>query len=379
MGYDILIEVAGIVLLFLLVFGMSATVDIKSLSSQLKNSRAILSGCVLQFIILPFLGFIVVKSLNLNETMGISLLVLTSSPGGSYSNWFSSMFNADLALSVTMTAISTLLSIFTLPINLLLYSNLCYDDDVIAQLDWIALFISLMVVIGAIVSGLVCSAKVHSHKFNMIANKLGNIAGVLLVIFSLAISNTGGADSKIWNRPWHFYIGIALPCVLGLFIANIFTTFLRLRKPERVTVSIECCYQNVGIATSVALTMFDGDDLAEAMGVPLYYGLLEALILGLYCIVAWKVGWTKAPPNVSFCKMLLNSYEVLLAEKAEEELGSVEIIISDDGDNAEKLSENNQVFAYFKLDDKRKEPSGLDLEIPRHLDDDDTTSTYSST
>ena len=82
-----LIELSGNLLLFALIFGMSATVDIKSLVAQMKNKKAIMTGCFLQFGIMPLLGFMVVKALDLNETMGITLLVVTSSPGGSYSNW----------------------------------------------------------------------------------------------------------------------------------------------------------------------------------------------------------------------------------------------------------------------------------------------------
>jgi predicted Na+-dependent transporter len=67
-----LIEVTGSVLLFALVFGMSATVDIRALFAQLKNKKAIITGCFLQFVTLPLLGFIVVKSLSMNETMGVS-------------------------------------------------------------------------------------------------------------------------------------------------------------------------------------------------------------------------------------------------------------------------------------------------------------------
>jgi predicted Na+-dependent transporter len=82
-----LIDLSGNLLLFALIFGMSATVDIKALVAQMKNRRAIMTGCFLQFIVMPLLGFMVVKALDLNETMGITLLVVTSSPGGSYSNW----------------------------------------------------------------------------------------------------------------------------------------------------------------------------------------------------------------------------------------------------------------------------------------------------
>jgi len=52
-----------------------------------------------------------------------------------------------------MTAISTVVSIVTMPLNLLLYSKLTYDDDVVSNLDWTSLFTSLIVVIGAIVIG----------------------------------------------------------------------------------------------------------------------------------------------------------------------------------------------------------------------------------
>ena len=80
-------DIVGNVLLFFLVFGMSATVDMRSMLAQLKNKKAIATGVFLQFVILPLLGFIVVKTLKMNNAVGITLLVLTSSPGGSYSNW----------------------------------------------------------------------------------------------------------------------------------------------------------------------------------------------------------------------------------------------------------------------------------------------------
>lgn len=173
MGFSIdFIEVAGSVLLFFLVFGMSATVDIGCLMAQVKNRKAIATASFLQFVVLPFLGFVVVKSLNMSHAMGITLLVITSSPGGSYSNWWCSMFNADLALSVTMTAISTLLSTFMLPLNLLLYAKASYDADVIAKLDWGAIFISLMIVLSAIGLGLLASEKFNSHNFNLHANRV---------------------------------------------------------------------------------------------------------------------------------------------------------------------------------------------------------------
>ena len=148
--------------------------------------------------------------------------------------------------------------------------------------------------------------------------QLGNFAGICLVIFSGILSNSD-SDSQLWERSWKFYVGVSAPCIVALIISNFVTTACGLLKPERVTVSIEGCYQNIGIATSVALAMFVGDDLAEAMGVPFFYGIVEALVLGVYCIGAWKAGWTKAPKHVSLWKAISTSYEVKLVEKIENE------------------------------------------------------------
>ena len=83
----VVVEMIGHLLLFLLVFGMSATVDTNLLMKQLNNKRALCTGAFLQFVVLPFLGFITVKMLSLDVATGLTLLVVTSSPGGSFSNW----------------------------------------------------------------------------------------------------------------------------------------------------------------------------------------------------------------------------------------------------------------------------------------------------
>ena len=74
-------EVGSSILLFFIVFGMSATVDMKHMRKQVRNRNALLTGISRQFIILLVLGFCVVKTLNMSAPMGITLLVVTSSPG----------------------------------------------------------------------------------------------------------------------------------------------------------------------------------------------------------------------------------------------------------------------------------------------------------
>ena len=147
------------------------------------------------------------------------------------------------------------------------------------------------------------------------------------------------------------------------------------------TVSIECCYQNVGIATSVALTMFEGEELAAALGVPFFYGLVEAVLLAIYCVVAWKIGWTKAPKNVSVWKAISTSYEIVESEKndaiiqpPEQELSSNTMPTKDEN---EEEGGDDDGFHYVQHSDA--EPPG-DEEAPEERIDEskpqqDTTMT----
>lgn len=279
-----LAEIASNLLLFLLIFGMSATVDMKNLRNQLHNKWAILTGVVMQFVLMPLLGYLTILVLSdhgFTDAMGITLLIVTASPGGSYSNWWCSLFNAELALSVCMTAISTVFAVVFLPANLLLYTHAAYgftkdeEEDILSNVDFKAIFISLAIVILAIVSGLYASYRLHSPRFQLWSNRLGSISGILLIVFSAVISSTaGGKDNddqaqggtKLWDQTWAFYVGVAAPCVVGLVLANFFSRMARLNPPEIVTVSVECCYQNVGIATSAAVAMFDDpQQRAEAL------------------------------------------------------------------------------------------------------------------
>ncbi|KAL3783791.1 hypothetical protein HJC23_000380 [Cyclotella cryptica] len=265
-----------------------------------------------------------------------------------------------------MTAISTLLSVILMPANLLLYCRASYDADVVQSIDFDSLFIALTVVISAIGFGLLASAKVHSYRFNIFANKLGNYAGISLVAFSALMSNTEG-DTLIWEHSWQFYVGVMSPLFGGLIIANILSSFIKLEKPERVTLAVECCYQNVGIATSVALTMFKGDELGAAMAVPLFYGIMEAIVLGIYCCVSWKMGWTKAPSNISFWTMISTSYEVLVIEHLD--LVAVEVSLpKNQKDRIEKASlAGDTLYVKYSLEQEDDDEVAYGcIHIPAH-------------
>jgi predicted Na+-dependent transporter len=322
------IEIVIHVLLFFLVFGMSASTDTKALSQQMQDKTPFIIGLMMQFLIMPFLGFLsvfILKNHGLTTPMSITLLIVTASPGGSYSNMLCNIFRADINLSITMTSISTIMSVFMLPVNLLLYSQVAFlnsttdqpKESIIEALDFPALFTSVGITIAAIVSGIFSSYKVGSDgSYQTYSKHFGNLSGVALLVVSIffSSSNSSGGDSgddkeeqtKLWNQDWSFYVAVAAPCLVGLVLATIIGKIARLDNPQVVALSVECSYQNIGIATSAATAMFDNKtDIAQALAVPLFYGLVEAVFVGIFCFIAWKSGWTYAPPNEWFCRLLV--------------------------------------------------------------------------
>jgi predicted Na+-dependent transporter len=412
--------------LFFLIFGLSATVDVKHMKEQLTNRFAIGTGVAMQFLFMPVLGFVAVMMLRNNpgmtRPMELLLLVVTSSPGGSYSNWWCSLFNAELALSLAMTSVSSILSIAFLPMNLLLYTWLTYsvfgqsdDDDVnknvLQSLDFGAIFISLSIVMSAILSGLVAGYVWDNETFHSRINHFGSCCGLFLILISIFLSSgADGADVNIWSLPWAFYVGTAFPCVLGMILANIGSRMLGLTKPECVAISIEvggiiiyrisssvsfasfpkpqrsvhsffshlplfvetvfviivvvrrfvsfqCCYQNTAIGTSVAVTMFSNpNDRAEAISVPLFYGVCEALLIGVYCVWAWKMGWTKAPPDENICVIMYKSYEVVHQDNNNDNDDIA--AVAEGGEGGRELPDGNQ--------DDKKEQEDVEAAQTKH-------------
>jgi predicted Na+-dependent transporter len=219
-----------------------------------------------------------------------------------------SLFNADLALSVTMSALSTVLSIVMLPFNLYVFTWLAYGHEIVQQVNWVGLFGSILMVIVATATGLFASSYFNSPDFNLRANRVGTIAGAALIVFSLIMANSN-PDYHLWDRDWSFYFGVAMPCLLGLVVATGVTTCLCLVPPERVTVAIEVCFQNVSIPIAIAISIYDEDKLAEAIGVPVFWGISEAVLISGYCIWAWQAGWTRAPVDIVLWEVLTTSYE----------------------------------------------------------------------
>jgi predicted Na+-dependent transporter len=319
-------------LLFFLMFGLCTTVQLDKLHHHLTNRRAILTGMAMQFLVMPLLGFLSVvlfRNSGLTEAMGMSLLVITSSPGGSFSNWWCSTFNAELALSMAMTSASSILSLALLPANLFLYTWLTYqvvdvnsdnldkrhdEVNILQSIDFASIFISLGVLMAGVLLGLWAAPR-SSPTFHQYAKGVANLSGLGLIFIAICLGtgNGGIGDNGSDNSqglPWAFFVGVSFPCVIGLLLSNAASRMLSLSGPEGVSISIECVYQNTAIATSVAVTMFtDPTERAQALSVAFFYGCVEAAVVACYVVWAWKMGLTYAPRTDPFCDVVTRTYD----------------------------------------------------------------------
>jgi predicted Na+-dependent transporter len=199
-----------------LFFGLAATVEMGQFRSRFKEKKGIVCGLACQFLIVPCLGYASTQIFDLDPIYGVTLIILCSSPGGSYSNWWCSMFNADLALSVAMTTCSTFVAMVMLPINTVLYTKLAYDGEEDVDLDWPALIASLGVTIGGITFGLVMGAKFPAKRSKF--NAFGQLSGIGLMIVSAIFSSK---KDPIWNREACVSLLVSLlPLVCPLSLAT---------------------------------------------------------------------------------------------------------------------------------------------------------------
>ena len=305
-------------LLFLLVSCLASSVDLGLIRNRERRLlRGVGVAMLCQFVLLPFIGFVATRIFALDRVNGVMLQVVVSSPGGAYSNWWCSLFNADLALSVGATAASTLLSVAMLPLNLAIYLHIgSRGSNVLDALRWDLLLLSIAIVSCAVIVGLIISRHLSSPACpRPLADArrrrlgyVGNTAGLSLILFSFVFSSV---SEPIWDKPREFYAAVALPCVLALLLSHAIGSLpcLGLTTPERTAVTIECLYQNTGIATSIALSAFRGTEASRAAGTPLYYGVVQTATIPLYVLCCWKLGWTYAPASDSLWRVVGQCYQ----------------------------------------------------------------------
>ena len=263
-------------LLGVIMFGMGLTLSPHDFRIVLSHPKDILIGCLAQFTVMPLLAFGLAWAFSLPKELALGVILVGCCPGGTASNVITYLAKGDLALSVGMTATSTLLAPVLTPLLVWLMAGTMEDVDTMGMLLSI-----VYVVIVPIICGLLC------QRFLPRITKC--VVPYLPALSSIAIAMVVGI--VVSHNADRLLVGGLMVVVvvmahnlLGLLIGYILGRLLRLTRPKCVALSIEVGMQNSGLASSLAVLHFAAFPFATIPGAvfSVWHNISGAMAAKLY-------------------------------------------------------------------------------------------------
>ena len=245
---DVVLPLALAFIMFSLGLGLS----ISDFTRVFFKPKEFLVGLFSQVIILPIVALIIVSIWPLSPEIAIGVMIIAAAPGGVTSNVLTSFAKGDVALSISLTAVISILCAITIPLILFFSLSLLGDVNVGdgGSLLNIAFRMFLIVTVPVII-GIICRSFISS--FERIAK---NISIVLFVLVLL-----GAILAERENIIFYFAEAGAVTFILNLvmmIIAFYLSKFLISNKPQQRSITIECGLQNGTLAIVVANIFFGG-------------------------------------------------------------------------------------------------------------------------
>lgn len=234
-------------LLMIIMFGMGTAMSLKDFRGVIKMPKGVLVGVVCQFTIMPFVGYGLAYLFNFPPEIAAGIILVGSSPSGLASNVMAYISNANLALSLTLTAVATLLAPVFTPFLMKLLA------DQLVPIDFLAMLWSIVkIVILPIIAGLLFNRFAHG-RFAWLdrAMPIVSMGGIAVII---TIITAAGRDSLLT-------IGLALVLAVlmhngaGYFFGYWGSRLVGLDQRSARTVAFEVGMQNAGLASGIALEM----------------------------------------------------------------------------------------------------------------------------
>ena len=263
-------------MLGIIMFGMGLTLSPQDFKIVLSRPRDILIGCLTQFTVMPLLALGLTWAFSLPEELAIGVILVGCCPGGTASNVITYLAKGDLALSVGMTAASTLLAPLLTPLLVWLLAGTMVNVDTLGMLMSI-----VYVVIAPIVCGLLCQRFLSSLTKRATPYLPAFSSVVIALLVGIIVSHN--AD-RLLTAGLLVVAVVVMHNLLGLGIGFTVGRLLRLQKPKCVALSIEVGMQNSGLASSLAVLHFAAYPLAAIPGAvfSVWHNISGALVAKLY-------------------------------------------------------------------------------------------------
>ena len=263
-------------LLGVIMFGMGMALRLEDFKIVFSRPKDVIIGCVAQFTIMPLLAWGLAKAFQLDEALAVGVVLVGCCPGGTASNVITYLAKGDLALSVGMTGVSTLLAPLLTPLLTWALAGKSVDVDVVGMLLSILWVVILPIVAGLVVKGLWPKFTERMTAYLPAVSSLAIAFIVLIVISANAQKLLMGGMVIILVVVLHNLCGLSLGWLIG--------RLLRLPDSKRRAISIEVGMQNSGLASSLATLHFAAYPMATIPGAvfSVWHNISGAIVARLY-------------------------------------------------------------------------------------------------
>lgn len=269
-------------LLGIVMFGMGLTLKPSDFKVVFSRPKDVIIGCISQFLLMPLLAFLLAKAFRLPEELAIGVVLVGTCPGGTSSNVMTYLSRGDVALSVGMTAVSTILAPLLTPLLTLLYAGQRVDVNVLSMFLSIIKIVLLPIVVGFVIN----------HFFQKITEKIVSVMPLVSTIAIVAIvaAVVSANAAKILTSGLLILAVVILHNVLGYGTGYGVGKLLKLDESKCRAISIEVGMQNSGLATSLAATHFAQYPLATIPGAvfSVWHNISGAILANIFARTAEK-------------------------------------------------------------------------------------------
>ena len=257
-------------------FGMGLTLKPEDFRVVFSRPRDVLIGCLAQFTVMPALAYLLTRVFGLEPALAIGVILVGCCPGGTASNVITYLAKGDLALSVGMTAVSTLLAPVLTPLLVWLLAGETVDVDVIGMLLSILWVVILPIALGLLVKRFWPRTTEKAAGYLPALSTLAICVIVLIVIAANA--------HKLLDGGWVIMLVVVLHNVCGLAAGYLIGSMLHLSPAKRRAISVEVGMQNSGLASSLATLHFAAYPLATIPGAlfSVWHNISGAVVARIY-------------------------------------------------------------------------------------------------
>lgn len=239
-----------------IMFSLGLALKSSDFTRVIKQPKDFLIGAFSQIIILPLVALIIVMLWPLSPELAVGVMLIAAAPGGATSNIITSFAKGDVALSVSLTAIISLLCVITIPIIVLFSLNVLMDTSTAKSISIgdiaikMFLIVTVPVIIGMLFRKFLSSISIS---FEPLAKKISAVLFVLVLLGAI-VAEKDNVISYFAQAGLVTLVLNLLMMFIAFYIGKLFASGISQQK----TITVECGLQNGTLAIVVATTLFDG-------------------------------------------------------------------------------------------------------------------------